>query len=76
MRPSMSAKGNCYDNACAESFFSSPKNELVRSKNFNTREEARIAIFDYFEIFHNRQRLHETLDYVSPVQFERRAGGS
>ena len=76
MRPSMSAKGNCYDNACAESFFSSLKNELVHFQNFNTREEAKTAIFEYIEIFYNRQRLHETLDYVSPVEFERRAGVS
>jgi len=76
MRPSMSAKGNCYDNACAESFFSSLKNELVHFHNFNTREEARAAIFKYIEIFYNRQRLHQTLDYVSPVEFERRAGVS
>ncbi len=76
MRPSMSAKGNCFDNACAESFFSSLKNELVHFHNFNTREEARAAIFEYIEIFYNRQRLHQTLDYVSPVEFERRAGAS
>jgi transposase InsO family protein len=76
IRPSMSAKGNCYDNACAESFFSSLKNELVHFHNFNSREEARAAIFKYIEIFYNRQRLHQTLDYVSPVEFERRAGVS
>jgi len=76
MRPSMSAKGNCYDNACAESFFSSLKNELVHFHNFNTREEARAAIFEYIEIFYNRQRLHQTLDYLSPVEFERQAGVS
>ena len=72
----MSAKGNCYDNACAESFFSSLKNELVYFHNFSTREEARAAIFEYIEIFYNRQRLHQRLDYVSPVEFERRAGVS
>jgi transposase InsO family protein len=76
IRPSMSAKGNCYDNACAETFFSSLKNELVHFQNFNTREEARAAIFKYIEIFYNRQRLHQTLGYVSPVEFERRAGVS
>ena len=76
IRPSMSAKGNCYDNACAESFFSSLKNELVHFHNFHTREEARAAIFKYIEIFYNRQRLHQTLDYVSPVEFEHRAGVS
>jgi transposase InsO family protein len=45
-------------------------------RNFNTREEAKAAIFEYIEIFYNRQRLHQTLDYVSPVEFERRAGVS
>ena len=60
--------GNCYDNACAESFFSSLKNELVHFHNFNTREEARAAIFEYIEIFYNRQHLHQTLDYLSPVE--------
>jgi putative transposase len=72
----MSSKGNCYDNACAESFFSSLKNELVHFRTFNTREEAKAAIFDYIEIFYNRQRLHQTLGYLSPVEFERRAGVS
>ena len=76
LRQSMSSKGNCYDNACAESFFSSLKNELAHFRNFNTREEAKAAIFDYIEIFYNRQRLHQTLGYLSPVEFERRAGVS
>jgi putative transposase len=73
---SMSSKGNCYDNACAESFFSSLKNELTHFRHFNTREEAKTAIFEYIEIFYNRQRLHQTLDYLSPVEFERRAAVS
>lgn len=67
---SMSAKGNAYDNAVAESFFSNLKNELVHHRDFQTREEARAAIFDYIEIFYNRQRRHQTLNYVSPAQFE------
>ena len=69
--PSMSAKGNPYDNAVAESFFSNLKNELVHHADFKDREQARSAIFDYIEIFYNRQRSHQTLGYVSPVQFER-----
>jgi putative transposase len=74
MIPSMSRKGDCFDNACAESFFSTLKNELVHHATFQSREEARSAIFDYIEVFYNRQRLHQTLGYVAPVEFERRAG--
>jgi transposase InsO family protein len=70
LNPSMSAKGNAYDNAVAESFFSNLKNELVHHCDFVTREQARAAIFDYIEIFYNRQRRHQTLGYVSPMQFE------
>jgi transposase InsO family protein len=67
---SMSAKGNTYDNAVAESFFSNMKNELVHHCDFRSREQARMAIFEYIECFYNPQRLHQTLGYVSPVQFE------
>ncbi len=67
---SMSAKGNAYDNAVAESFFSNLKNELVHHCDFRTRADARMAIFDYIECFYNTQRLHQTLGYVSPTQFE------
>jgi putative transposase len=70
--PSMSARGNCYDNAVAESFFSSLKNELVHHRDFPNREAARAEIFDYIEVFYNRQRLHQTLGYLTPLQFERR----
>jgi hypothetical protein len=68
----MSRKGDCFDNACAESFFSTLKNDLVHHATFQSREEARSAIFDYIEVFYNRQRLHQTLGYVAPVEFERR----
>ncbi len=74
VRPSMSAKGNAYDNAVAESFFSNLKNELVHHCDFASREQARAAIFDYIEIFYNRQRRHQTLGYVSPMQFEQMKG--
>jgi putative transposase len=67
---SMSRKGNCYDNAVAESFFSNLKNELVYHCDYHNRDEARAAIFKYIEVFYSRKRLHETLDYVSPAQFE------
>jgi putative transposase len=69
--PSMSGRGNCYDNAVAESFFSNLKNELVHHCDFHTREAARAAIFDYIEVFYNRQRRHQTLGYLSPAQYER-----
>jgi putative transposase len=70
MIQSMSKKGDCYDNAVAESFFSNLKNELTWHRTFATRDEARGAIFDYIELFYNRERLHQTLDYVSPVRYE------
>lgn len=76
MRPSMSGKGNAYDNAVAESFFGNLKNELVHHCDFHTRDEARTAIFDYIEVFYNRIRKHQTLGYVSPMQFEKRNGVS
>ena len=67
---SMSRKGNCYDNAFIESFWSSLKYELVYHRRFATRAEARTAIFDYIETFYNRTRLHSSLAYCSPVAFE------
>ena len=70
--PSMSRKGNCFDNAVVESFFSTLKNELVHEHSFHTREEAQAAVFEFIEAFYNRQRLHQTLGYVSPRQFESR----
>jgi putative transposase len=71
MVQSMSRRGNCYDNAVAESFFSSLKNELVNHGSFRTREQARTAVFEYIEVFYNRQRRHQSLDYLSPVDYER-----
>ena len=70
LMPSMSRSGNCYDNAFIESFWSSLKYELVYHRRFATYAEARAAIFDYIECFYNRTRLHSSLGYVSPVQFE------
>ena len=67
---SMSRKGNCWDNAVVESFFRSLKTELVYHDRYATRDEARAAIFDWIEVFYNRQRLHSTLGYVSPAQYE------
>jgi transposase InsO family protein len=67
---SMSRKGNCYDNAFIESFWSSLKYETVYHRRFASRAEARTAIFDYIEAFYNRTRLHSSLGYVSPTSFE------
>jgi transposase InsO family protein len=69
---SMSRRGNCYDNAVAESFFSTLKNELVHDRTFLTRDEARNQVFEFIEVFYNRQRVHQTLGYVSPAAFEAR----
>jgi transposase InsO family protein len=67
---SMSRKGNCWDNAVAESFFSTIKTELIYERRWPSRSELRAAVFDYIEVFYNRQRLHSTLGYKSPIQFE------
>ena len=70
MLASMSRKGNCYDNAAMESFFHSLKTEHVRHEHYRTHAEACASLFDYIEVFYNRLRLHSTLDYLSPVDFE------
>lgn len=67
---SMSRKGNCYDNAFVESFWSSLKYETVYHHKFATREAARAALFEYIEVFYNRRRLHSSLGYMSPINFE------
>jgi transposase InsO family protein len=68
IRQSMGRKGNCLDNAPMESFFASLKKEQVHHTRFRTREEAEAAVFDYIEIFYNRQRLHSALDYRTPAE--------
>ena len=70
---SMSHKGDCWDNAVAESFFSTLKTERVHHRLYRSRAEARRDIFEYIEVFYNRVRLHSTLGYLSPAQFECRA---
>ena len=70
MTQSMSRKGNCYDNACAESFFSTLKIELVHSNKFKSRSIAKQEIIDYIETFYNSKRLHSSIDYVPPLEFE------
>jgi len=67
---SMSGKGNCYDNAVMESFFHTLKAEHVFFENYLTRKEASASIFEYVEVFYNRQRSHSSLNYLSPVEFE------
>jgi len=70
---SMSRKGDCWDNAVAESFFGSLKAELLNDMDFATRAEARSAIFDYIEVFYNRRRRHSYLGFLSPADYERLA---
>lgn len=70
IRGSMSAKGNCYDNACAESFFHSLKVEAIHGEHFKTRDTMRQTVFEYIEIDYNRVRLHSANGYQSPVAFE------
>lgn len=67
---SMSSTGNCYDNAVTESFFHTLKTEWTNWEVYETREEAKSSIFEFIEIFYNRKRLHSTLNYLSPVEFE------
>ncbi len=68
--PSMSRRGNCYDNAAVESFFSTLKKEKVRRHIFKTREIAKAEIFDYIDVFYNRARRHQHIGNISPVAFE------
>jgi putative transposase len=72
IRASMSRPANCTDNAVVESFFSSLKNELTLHERYLSRAQARTAVFDYIEMFYNRERQHSYLGYLSPVEFERR----
>lgn len=67
---SMSRRGNCYDNAVAESFFGSLKTEWTNHEHYATRQQAMQSLFEYIEVFYNRQRRHSSLGYVSPVDFE------
>jgi len=70
MTASMSRKGDCWDNAVAESFFATLRTELVDDERYATRREAALSIGDYIESFYNTERLHSHLDYVSPIEFE------
>src|SRR4028119_1513877 len=70
---SMSRRGNCFDNAVVESFFGTLKNEMVNRCRFATRQQARQEVFEYIEVWYNRQRRHSSLGYVSPAEFEQRS---
>ena len=76
IRASMSRKGNCYDNAYVESFFHTLKTELVYRTEFATREEAKKAIFEYIEVWYNRERLHSSIGYKAPAEYEKVAFAS
>ena len=71
---SMSRSGNVWDNAAMESFFSSLKTERTAAKTYRSRDEAKADVFDYIERFYNARRRHSTIGYLSPMEFERRAG--
>ncbi len=71
--PSMSRKGNCLDNAVMESFFHTLKTEHAHHYRYQTRDEARKSLFDYIEVFYNRQRRHSTLNYMTPMEYEQQA---
>jgi len=67
---SMSGKGNCYDNAAMESFFKTLKTELVHWERYATRDEAKKSVFEYIEVYYNRKRMHSSIGYMNPVEFE------
>lgn len=70
---SMSAKGDCWDNAPVESFFATLKKELIHQRSYGSREEARLEVFEFIEVYYNRQRRHSTLGYLSPSEFEEKS---
>ena len=72
LEPSMSRRGNSWDNAVAESFFHTLKTELTHHLNFKTKENAKLTIFEYIEIYYNKKRMHSANDYLAPAEFENR----
>jgi len=70
IRQSMGRRGNCWDNAVSESFFHSLKNELRHHQTYQTRAKAKQAVFEYIEVFYNRERLHSANGYLSPIDYE------
>lgn len=75
LKCSMSRKGECLDNAVAESFFGTLKNELVHHEDYMSRAQARQSIFEYIEVFYNRERRHAFLNYMTPIEYEWRYAG-
>lgn len=72
IQTSMSRKGNCYDNACIESFHSIIKKELIHHQEYQTRNETMFSIVEYILTFYNSKRVHSTLSYMSPIEFEKK----
>ncbi len=72
IRPSMSRRANCYDNAVAESFFATLESELIERSDWHTRDEARLDIFEYIECWYNQKRRHSSLGYLSPAEYEQK----
>ncbi len=72
MKPSMSRKGNCHDNAPRESFWGTLKTEMVHHRKYATRKEAEVEIREYIEIFYNRQRIKKRLGFCSPAAYEKK----
>ena len=72
MRPSMGSAGDCYDNALCESFFATLECELLDRHRFRTQAEARMAVFEFIEGWYNPSRRHSGVDYLSPLNYERR----
>jgi len=66
----MSRKGNCWDNAVAESFWATVKRELINDMNWESKEELEAALFEYIEIYYNRKRVHSSLDYMTPQEYD------
>lgn len=70
IKQSMSRKGNCWDNAVSESFFHTLKTEVIHHQTYQTRDEAKQSVFEYIEVFYNRERLHSANNYLSPIDYE------
>jgi putative transposase len=66
----MSRKGNCYDNACIESFFNTIKKELINKKEYSNKEELKNDLFEYIDVYYNNERIHSSLGYLTPREYE------
>lgn len=70
VKQSMSRRGNCYDNSIVESFFKTIKSELIWRRNFESKKELKLSIYNYIELWYNQERLHSSLDYMSPLEYQ------